>query len=200
MEYQITQTQTGNNWELTMTCKFANETIARLIGEGARVHCYDCNRHYLKTGYGHDWARIEIENNVITLSSWSKSGWVLMFNNMQDTKTRMEITAQSWQEQEAVFLPAMRYFEARTKDVFREWSSHQNKRIKVLGDQIEQHRQELQDHEETLADLGDCLDKDHTRLSKIESGLQKHLRQTLAHFPVVGKRIKLQEAECITSE
>ena len=134
-----------------------------------------------------------------------------MFNNMQDTKTRMETTAQLWQEQEAVFLPAMRYFEAKTKDVFKEWSSIIMERMVVLEDQTKQIKQRQEDEEEisdkmdaiiqshitsiqeTLADLGDCLDKDYTRLDRIESALGKHLRQTLAHFPCVGKRIILEK-------
>ena len=211
MKYQITQTQTGGDWELTMTCEFANETIARLIKEDTKINRYGHNREYLVTKYENVWAKIEIGGQVITLTSWNKHGSVLMFNNMQDTKTRMETTAQSWQEQEAKYLPTMRYFEARTKDVFKEWFGYQSERMIALENQVEQVRfgletieskakgdaelvaSQLQEHDETLTDLGDCLDKDYTRLDRIESALGKHLRQTLAHFPCVGKRIILEK-------
>ena len=147
MKYQITQTQTGGDWELTMTCEFGNETIAKLIKEDTKINRYDRDTEYLRNEHNDNWARIEIENNVITLSSWDKHGWVLMFNNMQDTKTRMETTAQLWQEQEAVFLPAMRYFEARTKDVFKEWSSIIVERMIVLEDQTKQIKQRQENEE-----------------------------------------------------
>jgi len=153
MKYQITQTQTGDDWELTMTCEFGNETIARLIKEDTKINRYGHNREYLVTKYENVWAKIEIGGQIVTLTSWNKHGSVLMFNNMQDTKTRMETTAQLWQEQEAVFLPAMRYFEARTKDVFKEWSSYQNGRIKALEDQIEQIRQDTEAAEAKAKDL-----------------------------------------------
>jgi len=180
------------------------------------------------------WRR-EYDYNSLRFTARKENRTWIFTAYQEDAEQPLIELAQSLAEQEAKYLPTMRYFNAHAlafnenlkaelDKIYKRLSEMGNEihdlkrreisnwdrasesseaiatlraqfdeRIRALEDQVEQHRQELQDDEETLTDFGDCLDKDHARLNRIELVLGKHLRQALAHFPCVGKRIILEK-------
>lgn len=138
MKHQITTTLTNGDWELKMRCEFADETIAELIMRTASIapHRSQCLQHE-----GNAIARIEQDGNTITLTSYDKQGsYAYKFGSREETKSALEAIAQQWEAKEQIYLPAMQYFEARTKDVMKQWSANQNDKLNDLEAEIENER------------------------------------------------------------
>ena len=172
MNHQITTKTTGDEWEQTMVCGFANATIALLVYRDAN----------LREGYLNK-ARVNINNDTITLTRRFDADFLAKFDNwpcLTTFRVELEALAKDWQEQEKTWLPIMRYFhiaKEKHNQALREWGKKHDERLDDLEYQIKGLTDLFKSYqgytEATNCDILDCLDMDFNAIERLREALPK---------------------------
>ena len=189
MKHKITTTKTEDGVQTVMECEFEDAAIAELI---------DLERAMAQ------WERQDSASESLRLTA-KKDDKTLTFRVHQSAGLPLQEIASVLEEQEAQYLPAMRYFNSRAKrfnENMREWRNELNQRLNGLEYDVKQiHRwkdaadKEMCDMARKIQDLkwqlnnhsdkvGE-LDEEVTALEKLYEGLRgmfiKHAEQRF-HF------------------
>ena len=162
MKHQVTTKTTGDEWEQVMTCEFANATIAELVWQDTNIG-YRSHKECLLADDGPK-AELQREGKAITvICKYGEHFARCWFTNPDANRGALTALAETWQEQEQVWLPIMRYFEVGAKRhnaSFNKWAGQRDEelanlegQIAALLDKLEALDQHQQDYHNKAMDL-----------------------------------------------